>query len=317
MTVSKSNLTAYELSALDDAPTSPYRTPPAAIVHLLEGDGLATVQEKEAADVFTRALWRVLAALGHLAAKSVRGERLDELRRWAMRPVQSVDAIARLDLWEVDEAARWVMPKYGLLGALAGLTSGGLGLRGAAVGKGILVLLAMRQIHEHAMRYGFDIDDPEERTFAVQVLVAALSPRRLPHQVGLGDLAKLVAVGRRATRVAGLLDVARGALKMTMGTRRRRRPSRASRLGPVAAALGMAAYGVWLLRGVGQVAAAAYRERFVARKHHVPIPELRSLTRATFSPAITSSAQREASPPDPCERNGEARRASAPGAPPR
>ena len=306
--MTKSPLSHYEQSALGDAVSSlsPYRTPISALVQVLRAQVLGAQvpgvrvlrdsRELPVPDTFALALWRILAAMGHVAAKTVRSERLDELRRWAMRPVRSLGDRSRLDLWEVDEAVRWVEPKYVALGALVGLASGPFGMRGLAVGKPLLTLLALRQIHEYAMRYGFDVDDPEERAFAVRVLVAALCPNRLPGQVQPEDLSQVTRTAKYVGRFVGFFDAVRSVVRRVLRTKK------SSRAVPAVTAVGMAAYGAWFLRGVAEVASLAYRERFVARKHHVTVASLE----------VTSCAHSEACPPAPFERTDEARPASAP-----
>lgn len=306
---SKSALTPYEQSALADAASAltPYRTPVSALVHVMESgadDERVRIARapNETPDVVTHGLARILSALSELAVKTLRSERLNHLRRWSMRPVRSLADIERLDLWEVDEAVRFIEPKYILLGGALGLGSGAFGMRGLAVDKPLLTLLAMRQIHEYAARYGFDTAAAEERAFAVQIFIASLCPKRLPEEAGVRDLSAVTEGVRRASRFFGLFDMVRSVVRRVV--RSRKSSSRITRVGAVA----VAAYNVWFLRGVAHTAALAYRERFVARKHHLP---LEALPIPHDADAPTSSAHDEACPPGPFEKKDEARPSSA------
>jgi len=297
---SKLTLSPYEQTALGDASAaiSPYRTPISALVQLTDPNASLSPAPSGGADPILQVLWRTLAVMGHVAAKTVRGERLRGPRRLAMRPMRSVADVARLDLWEVDDTVRWVEPKYALSGTLLGLATGALGLRGLVIGKPLVSWLAMRQISEYGMRYGFDIHDPEERVFATQIFVAALLPHRPPHEADVSDLAPIAQLATRVSRVVGVVDAAFGFLRRVLRSRR-------ARATPVVAAVGIAVYNVWLLRGVARTAALAYRERFVARKHHMTVAALEQ------EGPFTSPARNEACPPAPFERTDEARRASA------
>ena len=296
---SGSTLTPYEQSALDDvvaASLSPYRTPVSTLVHVLNGP---TSAEPEP-DMMARGLWRFLAAASDLASRTVPSERLRELRRLAMRPMRSVADIARLDLWEVDETARWLESKYAILGALLGLGSAAFGLRGLMIGKPLVTWLAMRQISEYGRRYGFDLSDPHERTFATQIFVASLCPRLLPRDAGPDNLSAVTNAAKRVSRFAGVFDVVRGVVRRVMRSTK-------VRSSPVVVAIGAAVYSTWFMRGVARTAAIAYRERFIARKYHVPVAALESYEQLP----PTKPSRSEVYPPGPFERSDEARPASA------
>ncbi|WP_394835087.1 EcsC family protein [Pendulispora rubella] len=295
---SGSQLTPYEQSALDDvvaASLSPYRTPISTLVHVLNGP----VSDSEP-DMMARGIWRFLAAATDLASRTVPSERLRDLRRLAMRPMRSVADIARLDLWEVDETARWLESKYAIMGALLGIGTAGFGLRGLMVGKPLVTWLAMRQISEYGRRYGFDLSDPHERTFATQIFVASLCPRLLPRDAGPDHLSAVTNAAKRVSRFAGVFDMVRGAVRKVL-------QSKKVRASPVVMAIGAAVYNAWFMRGVARTAAIAYRERFIARKYHVPVAALESFEQLP----PTRPSRSEVCPPVPYERSDEARPASA------
>ncbi|WP_394845620.1 EcsC family protein [Pendulispora brunnea] len=296
---SGSQLTPYEQSALDDVVAeslSPYRTPISTLVHVLNGP----VASEAEPDMMARGIWRFLAAATDLASRTVPSERLRELRRLAMRPMRSVADIARLDLWEVDETARWLESKYAIMGALLGVGTAAFGLRGLMVGKPLVTWLAMRQISEYGRRYGFDLSDPHERTFATQIFVASLCPRLLPRDAAPDHLSAVTNAAKRVSRFAGVLDMVRGVVRKVMRSKK-------VRASPVIVAVGAAVYSAWFMRGVARTAAIAYRERFIARKHHVPVAALEPFEQ--MPPTMPSRS--EAYPPAPYGRSDEARPASA------
>ncbi|WP_394825119.1 EcsC family protein [Pendulispora albinea] len=318
----KPALTPYEQSALGDAVSaaiSPYRTPVSSLVHVMTRSNAPLDAEPQnpqnpqslgdTPDVVTHGLWRILAALGHTATKTVGRVRRRDLRRLTMRPMRSVADIARLDLWEVDETVRGLEPKYGFAGVLLGLAAGAFGVRGLALGKPLLAWLAMRQISEYGIRYGFDLNDPDERAFATQIFVSALCPNRLPREVEAADLARVTEAAKRVSRFAGLLDAARGLLRRVL-----RPKKKTARAAVVVLGVAAASYNAWFLSGVARMAALAYRERFIARKHRMSLAELAEIE-STIEPVppsgIMSSERSEACPPGPFDRRDEARPASS------
>jgi hypothetical protein len=158
--------------------------------------------------------------------------------------------------------------------------------------------LGMRLIHEYAKRYGFDIHDPIEHAFAARVFITAISPHRQlhAHAATVADLAPVTEAVTRLSGVAGVVDAVRGVAKRALR-------SRVGRMVPLVAAIAGATLNVWLLRGIAKTAQLAYRERFVARKHHIMVDALPA-------PEISPPEPGEACPPVPSERIDVAPRAS-------
>jgi hypothetical protein len=300
--VPSTTLSLYERSALGDAFTevSPYRTPLSALAAVVaswtERDERPRVRKRR--PVVDEVLGKLLLATSHLAALTVRENRLSVFRRLGMRPMRSLADIPRLDLWEVDEASSFLQPKYMALGALLGAGAGAFGVRGLVAETPLVTGLGMRLIHEYAKRYGFDIHDESERAFAARVFITAISPQRQlhAHAATVADLAPVTEAVTRLSSVASVLDAVRGVAKRALR-------SRVGRVLPVVAAVAGAALNVWLLRGIAKTAQLAYRERFVARKHHVMVDALPA-------PEISRREPDEACPPGPCEKNDVAPHAS-------
>jgi hypothetical protein len=141
-----------------------------------------------------------------------------------------------------------------------------MGRAGVLLGAPLVLLLAARAVGDHALHYGFDPDAPEERRFARDVLVAALTPAVSVRAASIDELARGAIAGARAwrRREVGLgvpLLLRLGQRILSHGLSREQRASLA-RVGGVAAG----AVSAWLLVGVMRAARSAYRERFVARR---------------------------------------------------
>lgn len=312
-------LTPYERSTLDeDAIASPYRTPLSAVAALMarwsrpaDDDEVDDDAPADGHASLRQTLGRVLVVLSHVAAKTVRQDRLAIHRRTSMRPMRSMADVARLDLWEVDEAAVFIGPKYMAVGGLLGLGAGRYGTRGMLVGAPVMATMAMRLIQEYAVRYGFDVSDPEERVFATRVFIAAVTPKALPrpHEASVDDLEPLTQAVSRLSGIAGVVDAVRGVAKRVLRTK-------AVRLAPAVAAVATAAFNVWLMRGVAKTAQLAYRERFLARKHHRSMDEICATAEEEDdgdddAPKVTPRARGGAYPLAPSGKTAAAPRASA------
>jgi EcsC protein family len=264
--------TQYEKMSLREARAAfqdPFRTPISALVHVVERDardakalGRTVLQRgmsrlarvlQGALDAGFRGVFRTLnarAVYGGFRGEGVRVRRAQD--------------VARLELWEVDEVAERLPPRYIAASVAVGVLSGSLGRVGALVDGALVVGLAARAIGDYALHYGFDPRAPSERRFARDVLVAALTPA---HSVRAASIDELVAAGLAAARAWRRREVGLGApallrIAQHVFSRGLTRGQRASvaRVGSVVAA----AVNAWLLLGVMRAARSAYRERFLA-----------------------------------------------------
>ena len=263
-------LSPYERTVIEDiavAAEDPYRTPFAVLVHASRSAAATGTTRRSDGDRGASAsvgklLGDVTAGLSRVVARTVRSDLgVRALRASGVRRVHDRGDIARLDLWEIDEASASVRPKYVALGALLGAVTGLFGVRGLAADAGVVAALSLRAVNEYAVRYGFDVSSPDEQAFATHVFATALAPRAaLPAAQPSEALADVAEAVSGLSAVAGIL---RGVAKLG----RRVLKSRAARVVPVMGAIVGAALNAWTLAGVVRTAERAYQERFLARKH--------------------------------------------------
>jgi hypothetical protein len=165
---------------------------------------------------------------------------LSDLGHWTLRPdavyadyrklgfdvAGPLDAAA-LELAVVDRAARGLKAKYQSLAAAEGAAAGMIGAAGIPADVTAVVALNQRAVSEYAAYYGFNLADPEERVFAMNVLglaagvgdpadrlnvnyffraakgaMSALSPKTAGRNVAAGLAARMAEkIGLRLTRV--------------------------------------------------------------------------------------------------------------------
>jgi hypothetical protein len=258
--------TEYERMSLREARATfrdPFRTPVSALVHIVEEDGARPLSLP----------WRGLGRLlgGALDAAVAMGIRTLDARavvrhfRGEGVRVRGAHELLRLELWEIDEVTARLPRQYLAAGAALGLAAGSLGLAGVAIDVTLVVPLAARAIGDYALHYGFDPRGSEERRFARDVLVAALTPVRSVRAASIDDLAAAALAGTRAWRRreiglgATLLRIAQRVFATGLSRGQR---AAVARVGCVAAA----AVNAWLLVGVMRAARSAYRQRFLARR---------------------------------------------------
>lgn len=264
--------THYERAVLRDARDAfdnPFRTPISAFAHMVERRGrpsdaqIAALMDGETGAVVVSAASGV-AALGELAMRTLRPEAVwASFRREGHRGVRGIAHVRRLALWEVDEVADGLRKKYLLLGAALGAAAGAAGVSALTLDAPVITALAMRAIGDVALHYGFDVREPEERAFAMKVLIASIVPGVSVDAANLDDLGRVGAAlsrtWKRRTRQAwGLpfaLHVVRRLLRKDSGTSLLRRM----------VGLATAGANAWLMIGVTETAQAAYRRRFLER----------------------------------------------------
>lgn len=279
-------LSPYERSAIEEMTVTahdPYRTPFSVLVHAsrsaprrgvepsrpLRGLSASSSSAPPSAHAAVGALVaQALERVGRLVTRTVPASRgVERVRGIGAWRVRQPEEIAKLDLWEVDEGAAGVKPKYVALGALLGVIAGAFGTRGLAADAPLVAALGMRAVSEYAICYGFDPRSPDEQAYATRVFAAALAPEaralRDPQSASIDTGATLGAVAEAIGGLSGALGVARALARFG----RKVLATRAARVAPVLGALAGAALNAWTLLGVARTAELAYQQRFLARKH--------------------------------------------------
>jgi hypothetical protein len=255
----------YERRSLEEARATfadPYRTPVSALVHAARG----RAHHRRAGPRLTRALVRAMDLGFDLVFRALAPETVwRSFARHGVRARDPVD-VAHLELWEVDEVADRLPSHYIAAGAALGIVVGATGRFGAILDAPLVAAVAAHAIGHYALHYGFDVRDVEERRFARDVLVAALTPVESVRAASADELVIAAIAVLRAWRGR---DVGLGAWMfvrlahrvLTKGLSRDQRASLARVCGVATAVVN-----AWLLFGVMRAARSAYRQRFVARR---------------------------------------------------
>ncbi|GAB5518463.1 MAG: hypothetical protein RhofKO_07140 [Rhodothermales bacterium] len=84
--------------------------------------------------------------------------------------IQGPGDAQQLTLEEIDPLMQGLFPKYKTLGAAEGAATGAAGMAGIVPDVIGLVAISLRAAGEYAAYCGFDLDDPNERIYALQIL---------------------------------------------------------------------------------------------------------------------------------------------------
>ncbi len=184
-------------------------------------------------------------------------------------PVTTRADIEALDLERVDRLARHIAGKYRAAAAVEGAVTGYAGAAGIATDIVALVSINLRAAGEYAACCGFDISDPSERLFALQILDAMSHPSDLAKQLTLTpvirasgglarrqviDAAEQYAVVRAMRNAARALGIHLTEVKM-------------AQLVPAAGAVIGSGFNAYYTSKVCDAAFFLYRERFLLRKY--------------------------------------------------
>jgi hypothetical protein len=247
----------------------PFRTPVSALVHAVEHDTDGATPETAVRQGSKRLTRLVSGALDDVTSAMVQtlGTRraFIDFRHEGFRRVRALSDVRRLNLWEVDEVAQRLPPRYVAVGAALGLLAGSFGRGGALVSVPLVLSLATRAIGDYAVHYGFDPLEVTERRFVRDVLVAALTPVASVRSASVEHLLTAAALAarawqRREGRVTGgvLFRMVESICRFGLSRRQKKALVHA---GSIVVA---AAY-AWLLVGVMRAARSAYRQRFLSR----------------------------------------------------
>ncbi|MGI9173852.1 MAG: EcsC family protein [Rhodothermales bacterium] len=173
-----------------------------------------------------------------------------------------------LDLQTIDGALRGLDAKYRALAAAEGAATGYLGLPGIAPDVVALVALNLRAVGEYATYCGFDVRDPAERLYALEILNLVSHPSDTAKQV---TLAPVIRVTQHVARQQTMQNVQEFALTRAirnavsaLGVRLTR--AKLAQILPVAGALVGSGFNAYYTSKVCDAAFFLYRERFLKRK---------------------------------------------------
>ncbi|MDX1547751.1 MAG: EcsC family protein [Rhodothermales bacterium] len=189
--------------------------------------------------------------------------------RAAGHPVHGPADVQALRLEAVDEVLGGLDTKYRALAAAQGAAAGYAGAAGILPDVLGLVALNLRAVGEHAATCGFDVADPHERYFALQILNLVSQPTDASKQAALVPLIRVShAVARQQTVqtveqyafVGAIRNAARAlGLRLT--------GAKAAQILPMTSALVGGGFNAYYTSKVCDAAYFLYRERWLIQKH--------------------------------------------------
>jgi hypothetical protein len=211
----------------------------------------------------------LLRLTNEIVQDTVWREAIYEEYRKEQLPVVGLQDIRSLDLEQVDRVLNGIDTKYRALAAAEGAATGYVGAAGIVPDIVSLVALNLRAAGEYATYCGFDIKDPMERLYALQLLDAMSHPSDTAKQV---SLAPFIRVSRRIAR-----DHAVQTLEHHAITRAIRNAARAlgvhltgaklAQVVPVTGAVVASGFNAYYTSKVCDAAFYLYRERFLVAKY--------------------------------------------------
>ncbi len=212
----------------------------------------------------------LLELTNEIAQDSVRREAILAEYQAAGDDLADLSDVFRLDLERVDARLKGLDTKYRTLAAVEGAATGYAGAAGLVPDLVALVALSLRATGEYAAYCGFDLADPRERLFALQLLHRATDPADAPAKG-----AALVPVMRTAHALArrqtsqvveqvALGRALRNALR-ALGLRLTR--AKLAQAVPLTGAVIGGTFNAYYLSKVCDTAYFLYRERFLAQKY--------------------------------------------------
>lgn len=225
--------------------------------------------ENRIGDRLDEPILRASRALNEIAQASVRRETIFRAFMQRSIEVDELEDIQGLDVDQINECIGGLATKYQSMGAALGATSGAFGIVGAAIDVPVLFLTALRAIGEYATYFGFDVEDPTEREYALLVLATAATV------TDAGRQQALIEVTRTGVKLAGEQNVdpkekqlSSTLLKrVTQAVAIRFVKGRIARFFPLVGTVVGGGYGLVFMADVCKTAYALYAERWLMKKH--------------------------------------------------
>ncbi len=217
----------------------------------------------------------LLRLTNEMVQDSVQTQRIYASYREAGYPVFGMTDITALDLEAVDTALQGLDTKYRALAAVEGAAAGYAGAAGVVPDIVALVALNLRAAGEYAAYCGFDISDPVERLYALNVLNGVSAPSDVAKQI---SLMPVIRVSHRMAREGAALAMEQFALTRAiqnvaraLGTRLT--AAKMAQIVPVTGAVVGSGFNAYYTSKVCDAAFNLYRERFLLRKYGTALAE--------------------------------------------
>ena len=221
------------------------------------GDKLETVVSK------------VVDSLNDVASWSVREKAIFKEFEAAGRDVDAVEDVADVPIEDILGAIKGLTLKYRTIGAAEGAVTGVAGAAGIALDIPALVTLSLRAINEYATYFGFDIENPEERCYALLVLAVAATATDATRLVALQEISEISKAmadpapptTQQRTMTAELTNKTAHALVVRLAK------GKLAQVVPIIGAAVGGGYNSAFMAEVCQTAKALYAERWLMRRH--------------------------------------------------
>ena len=227
------------------------------------------------AAVVQQALSGILSLLNDLSQKTVSREHIFKKYRRLGHAVFACEDIGQLEASTVDGLVKGLEARYAAVAAVEGGVTGGLSILGpAALAACIaadataLIALNLRAVGEFATYYGFDIDLPQERLYALNVLLLASSWSDTSKELVLAELA---AIARQTAakktwaeleKHIAVLAARRIAKRLSIDLTK----AKLAQVVPVVSIVVGSGFNAYYTRKVCQEAPRLYRQRFLLAK---------------------------------------------------
>lgn len=210
----------------------------------------------------------VTKTLNDAAVWSVRREAIFKDYRDDGVEVAAIEDVTRLGLTQIRHTLGRLDLKYRVLSTLEGTAAGAVGALGIALDIPALITLCLRAINEYATYFGFDIDLPHERYYALMILATAASGS---DGARIQALEEITAVGQELSRTEtpppnmvpdeGLIDRLAALLSARFGK------GKLAQLVPVVGAAIGGGFNSGFLAEICHTAEMLYMERWLLRRH--------------------------------------------------
>ena len=223
--------------------------------------------------VAEQALSGILSLINDISQETVWPERtFKKYRRRGYSTVVSCEDIGLLDVSVIDGAVSGLEARYAAVAAVEGGLTGGLSVLGpgalaACISADVVALIGLnlRAVGDYATHYGFDIGQPQERLYALHVLMLASSWSDASKELVLAELyaiAKQAAAKKTWAELEKHLAV-KAAQQIAERLSIRLTKTMLARAVPFAGIVIGSGFNAFYTRKVCQEAPKLYRERFL------------------------------------------------------
>ena len=219
---------------------------------------------------------KLIGLLSDASSWSVRtGAVFADFRDHGFAHIDNFQAIGELSLEEIDGVVRHLDHKYQALAAAEGGAVGMMGALGLTADIVSVIALNLRAISEYAAYYGFDAADPDEKIFALNILLLASSPSENERSLAVQQLSKMTkAIGKKMGRRSltdQVLSKVIDRMARTLGANLTE--AKIAQIIPIAGSAVGAGFNARYTGKVCDAARLLYRQQFLVRKYGTEILE--------------------------------------------